>query len=35
VIETGSPEKFFTSPETERARQFLQRYAGDAANGKR
>jgi polar amino acid transport system ATP-binding protein len=35
VVETGSPEKFFTSPETERARQFLQRYAGDAANGKR
>src|ERR1700750_2534048 len=28
VVETGSPEKFFTSPETERARQFLQRYAG-------
>ena len=35
AVETGSPEKFFTSPETERARQFLQRYAGDAANGKR
>jgi polar amino acid transport system ATP-binding protein len=34
-VETGSPEKFFTSPETERARQFLQRYAGDAANGRR
>jgi polar amino acid transport system ATP-binding protein len=35
MVETGSPEQFFTSPETERARQFLQRYAGDAANGKR
>jgi polar amino acid transport system ATP-binding protein len=35
VVETGSPEQFFTNPETERARQFLQRYAGDAANGKR
>jgi polar amino acid transport system ATP-binding protein len=35
VVETGSPEKFFTSPETERARQFLQRYASDAGNGKR
>jgi polar amino acid transport system ATP-binding protein len=35
AVETGSPEKFFTNPETERARQFLQRYAGDAANGKR
>jgi polar amino acid transport system ATP-binding protein len=35
VVETGSPEQFFTNPETERARQFLQRYAGDAVNGKR
>ena len=35
VVEAGSPEQFFTNPETERARQFLQRYAGDAANGKR
>jgi polar amino acid transport system ATP-binding protein len=35
VVETGSPEQFFTNPQTERARQFLQRYAGDAANGKR
>src|SRR5712672_1391755 len=34
VVESGSPEKFFTQPETERARQFLQRYAGGAANGK-
>jgi polar amino acid transport system ATP-binding protein len=31
VVETGSPERFFATPETERARQFLQRYAGDAA----
>jgi polar amino acid transport system ATP-binding protein len=28
VVETGAPEKFFAHPETERARQFLQRYAG-------
>jgi polar amino acid transport system ATP-binding protein len=35
MVETGPPEQFFTSPETERARQFLQRYAGDTANGKR
>jgi polar amino acid transport system ATP-binding protein len=34
AVESGSPEKFFTQPETERARQFLQRYAGGAANGK-
>jgi polar amino acid transport system ATP-binding protein len=34
VVESGSPEKFFTQPETERARQFLQRYAGGSANGK-
>jgi polar amino acid transport system ATP-binding protein len=35
VVETGAPERFFSNPETERARQFLQRYAGDAANGRR
>jgi polar amino acid transport system ATP-binding protein len=35
VVETGSPDRFFSNPQTERARQFLQRYAGDAANGKR
>jgi polar amino acid transport system ATP-binding protein len=34
VVETGSPDRFFSSPDTERARQFLQRYAGDT-NGKR
>ena len=33
-VESGSPEKFFAHPETERARQFLQRYAGATANGK-
>jgi polar amino acid transport system ATP-binding protein len=27
IVETGPPERFFTSPETERARQFLMRYA--------
>jgi polar amino acid transport system ATP-binding protein len=33
VVETGSPDRFFAKPETERARQFLQRYAGDTAAG--
>ena len=33
VVETAMPERFFSSPETERARQFIQRYAGHAANG--
>ena len=31
VIETGPPDRFFTRPETDRARQFLQRYAGETA----
>ncbi|MDO9003687.1 MAG: amino acid ABC transporter ATP-binding protein [Aquabacterium sp.] len=31
VVETGTPEAFFTSPSTERARQFLLRY-GSAAS---
>jgi len=35
VVETGSPDRFFSNAETERARQFLQRYAGDTANGRR
>jgi polar amino acid transport system ATP-binding protein len=35
VVETAAPEHFFSSPETERARQFIQRYAGHAANGGR
>jgi polar amino acid transport system ATP-binding protein len=34
AVETGPPDKFFANPETERARQFLQRYAGGTANGK-
>jgi polar amino acid transport system ATP-binding protein len=32
VVETAPPNKFFTQPEAERARQFLQRYASSAAN---
>ena len=32
---TAAPEKFFSNPGTERARQFIQRYAGHAANGGR
>jgi polar amino acid transport system ATP-binding protein len=28
IVETGTPEQFFGAPQTERARQFLQRYAG-------
>src|SRR5882757_4828689 len=35
AVETGTPDQFFLRPETERARQFLQRYAGDIANGRR
>jgi polar amino acid transport system ATP-binding protein len=35
VVETAMPERFFSSPETERARQFIQRYAGHAANSGR
>jgi polar amino acid transport system ATP-binding protein len=35
VVETAAPERFFAAPETERARQFLQRYAGDTAIGKK
>jgi polar amino acid transport system ATP-binding protein len=31
VVEAGPPERFFTQPETERARQFLQRYANGTA----
>ncbi|MCB8838317.1 amino acid ABC transporter ATP-binding protein [Aurantimonas sp. VKM B-3413] len=27
IVESGTPEEFFTSPKTERARQFLLRYA--------
>jgi polar amino acid transport system ATP-binding protein len=31
VIESAAPDRFFAHPETERARQFVQRYAGDTA----
>jgi polar amino acid transport system ATP-binding protein len=31
VVETGDPEGFFSAPTTERARQFLLRYAGGPA----
>jgi polar amino acid transport system ATP-binding protein len=34
VVETASPERFFTAPETERARAFIQRYAGDIAGSR-
>ena len=27
IVETGAPERFFAAPETDRARQFLSRYA--------
>jgi polar amino acid transport system ATP-binding protein len=30
IVETGPPERFFTAPATERARQFLLRYASPA-----
>jgi polar amino acid transport system ATP-binding protein len=30
VVETGAPEAFFDNPQTDRARQFLMRYAGVA-----
>src|SRR6201982_1946563 len=35
VAETSSPDQFFSNPQTERARQFIQRYTGHAANGGR
>ncbi len=35
VVETGSPEQFFSHPETDRARQFIQRYAGETASARR
>jgi ABC-type polar amino acid transport system ATPase subunit len=31
IVETDSPERFFTAPSSERARQFLQRYTSTAA----
>jgi len=35
VVETAAPDKFFADPDTDRARQFLQRYAGEPAGGRR
>jgi polar amino acid transport system ATP-binding protein len=35
VVETGAPEPFFSNPQTDRARQFLQRYAGSSATDRR
>jgi polar amino acid transport system ATP-binding protein len=34
VVESATPERFFSNPETERARQFIQRYAGEIGNGR-
>jgi polar amino acid transport system ATP-binding protein len=34
VVETAAPERFFSSPQTDRARQFIQRYAGDLAGNR-
>jgi polar amino acid transport system ATP-binding protein len=34
TVETGSPDRYFAEPVTERARQFLQRYASATGNGK-
>ena len=31
VVETGTPAQFFSAPSTDRARQFLQRYAATSA----
>ena len=33
VVETGKPDAFFDAPTTERAQQFLLRYAGTATSG--
>jgi polar amino acid transport system ATP-binding protein len=33
VVEQGTAERFFSHPETERARQFIQRFAGKAVPG--
>jgi polar amino acid transport system ATP-binding protein len=33
VIETAAPSPFFTAPKSERARQFLLRYAGNGVQG--
>jgi polar amino acid transport system ATP-binding protein len=34
VVESATPERFFSNPKTERARQFIQRYAGETGNGR-
>ena len=34
VVETGAPDAFFARPTTERARQFLQRYAAEAVTAR-
>ena len=31
LVETDTPDRFFTAPSTDRARQFLNRYAGTGA----
>jgi polar amino acid transport system ATP-binding protein len=31
IVETGAPDQFFTTPQTERARLFLQRFSGSSA----
>ena len=31
---THAPDRFFARPETERARQFLQRYAGETVSSR-
>ncbi len=31
IVETGAPEAFFSAPSTDRARQFLLRYAGNGS----
>ena len=35
MVETGTPNQFFSRPATERARQFLQRYAAEAVTAHR
>jgi len=35
MVETGTPDQFFARPATERARQFLQRYAAEAVTAQR
>jgi polar amino acid transport system ATP-binding protein len=35
LVEEAVPENFFTAPQTERARQFLARYAGTPSGSSR